>query len=80
MCHLPKPLKAQEVWKRLHKHDSRFDILANRGKGSHRIIEHPDIAGKRQCIPLPVHKGKDVKKGILESIIRRFNLPEDIFD
>lgn len=63
----------------LKEHDERFLVLHRRGKGSHRIIEHPDINGKRATIPMTFHKGKDVSAGVLNSIIRRFGLPKDFF-
>jgi predicted RNA binding protein YcfA (HicA-like mRNA interferase family) len=59
--------------------DSKFVFYSSKGKGSHRMIEHPDIDGKRACIPIPFHKGKDVSPGVLNSIIRRFGLPKDFF-
>ena len=43
------------------------------------MIFHPDVDGKRASYPIPYHKGSDVKKGILSGLIRRFNLPSDIF-
>lgn len=63
----------------LEGHDDRFRFHSRKGKGSHQMIEHPDIDGKRASIPLPCHKGKDVRPGVLNSIIRRFNLPKDFF-
>ena len=63
----------------LRKHDSRFEVLARRGKGSHRMIYHPDVNGKPASMPLTWHKGRDVGKGLLQAVIRRFELPEDIF-
>jgi predicted RNA binding protein YcfA (HicA-like mRNA interferase family) len=77
---VPKPKKADEVFRLLRNHDSRFQIFANRGKGSHRMLFHPDINGKSASIPLTYHKGRDVQKGLLKAVIRRFNLPNDIFD
>jgi predicted RNA binding protein YcfA (HicA-like mRNA interferase family) len=77
---LPKPLKTSEVWDRLRKYDKKFELAVNRGKGSHIMISHPSVNGVRQCCPVPSHKGKDVRLGILKQIIRRFDLPKDIFD
>ncbi len=76
---MAKPKKPEEVLRMLAEHDSRFQVYSRRGKGSHRMIEHPDIGGKRASIPLPFHKGKDVSAGVLNSIIRRFGLPKDFF-
>lgn len=63
----------------LLKHDRRFVVLADRGKGSHRMIYHPDINGRAESIPLTWHKGHDVGKGLLKAIIRRFDLPKNFF-
>ena len=76
---MAKPKKPAEVVSMLMAHDSQFEFYACKGKGSHRMIEHPSIEGKRACIPLPYHKGKDVSPGVLNSIIRRFGLPKDFF-
>jgi predicted RNA binding protein YcfA (HicA-like mRNA interferase family) len=43
------------------------------------MVEHPDINGRRTSFPVPYHKGRDLKKGLLSGLIRRFNLPRDIF-
>jgi predicted RNA binding protein YcfA (HicA-like mRNA interferase family) len=44
------------------------------------MIAHPDVGGRRASFPLPYHKGKDLKKGILSALIRRFELPKDLLD
>src|SRR5205085_1371336 len=76
---VPKPQKPDDVFRILRRHDPRFEIFKNRGKGSHRLIYHPDINGRACSTPMTYHKGKDVQKGLLKAIIRRFNLPSDIF-
>jgi predicted RNA binding protein YcfA (HicA-like mRNA interferase family) len=76
---VPKPQKPQDVIRLLREHDKRFVVLAKRGKGSERMIYHPDINGRSQCYPITFHKGQDVGKGMLKAIIRRFNLPDNIF-
>jgi hypothetical protein len=43
------------------------------------MVEHPDINGRRASLPVPYHKGRDLQKGILRALIRRFDLPDDIF-
>jgi hypothetical protein len=43
------------------------------------MIYHPDINGSPASMPLTYHKGRDVRKGLLKAVIRRFNLPNDIF-
>ncbi len=76
---MPRPKKPQEVLRILHEYDAKFQFHTRRGKGSERMIYHPDVNGRPQCFPLTFHKGKDVGKGMLSAIIRRFNLPSDIF-
>ncbi|MFY9988588.1 MAG: type II toxin-antitoxin system HicA family toxin [Chthoniobacterales bacterium] len=77
---MPKPLRFREVWQRLSDHDSRFEVYTKRGKGSEVMLSHPDVNGRAECIPVTNHKGRDVGKGLLKAVIRRFNLPGDIFD
>ena len=48
----------REVERRLKQHDSRFQIFVTRGRGSHRMVFHPDINGKRRSYPLPFHGNK----------------------
>jgi predicted RNA binding protein YcfA (HicA-like mRNA interferase family) len=56
------------------KYKELFRILKKAGwiivriSGSHCILEHPDINGK---IIIPFHSGKEVKKGLLQSIIKQ---------
>ncbi len=77
---MAKALTYQEVLKRLKKHDRRFAFYASGGKGSHQMIEHPDINGEARSAPIPCHKGKTVSKGVLGSIRRAFDLPKDIWE
>jgi predicted RNA binding protein YcfA (HicA-like mRNA interferase family) len=76
---VPRPQRADDVFRILREHDPRFEIYSNRGKGSHRMIRHPDVNGQSASFPVPYHKGKDLQKGLLRALIRRFNLPNDIF-
>ena len=57
--------------------DSKFTRSA--GKGSERMIKHPNVNGRAECFPITFHKGQDIGKGMLKAIIRRFALPNDIF-
>lgn len=73
-------LEYREVIQRLKVHDSRFEIHQRRGKGSHHMIFHPDIGGGPRHIPVPYHGDKTlIKPGLLNSIRRMFNLPDDFF-
>jgi len=76
---VPKPRKPDEVFHILRAHDSQFVFYEKRGKGSHRIIFHPNIDGHKRSFAIPYHKGRDLQKGYLRALIRRFNLPDDIF-
>ncbi|MBE2180070.1 MAG: type II toxin-antitoxin system HicA family toxin [Chthoniobacterales bacterium] len=73
---MPKPLTADDVFRRLRDHDSAFVVLIRRGKGSHRLIYHPDTD---RAFTIPYHKGRTLGKGLLHKLIRRFDLPKDIF-
>ncbi len=77
---MPKTFSFDELVKLLKKYDGRFEIYSNKGKGSHRTLYHPDINGRSESYPLKYHGGKTVVHiGHLNAIIRRFNLPKDIF-
>lgn len=76
---MPKPHKADEVFRILKRRDPRFQVFENRGKGSHRMIYHPDISGQKASFPVPYHKGQDLRQGILRALLRRFGLPHDLF-
>jgi hypothetical protein len=43
------------------------------------MIFHPDVDGKPASFPLPWHRGTDCGIGLLRALIRRFNLPNDLF-
>jgi len=74
-----KPRKYREVVKILRQYDPRFEFWENRGKGSERIIHHPDINGRPASLPVKCHgEGTELRKGVISAIIRRFNLPDGI--
>jgi len=75
-----KPHKYRDVVRILLDYDSRFEIWQNRGKGSERIIYHPDVNGRPESFPVKCHgEGTELRKGVISAIIRRFNLPRDLF-
>jgi predicted RNA binding protein YcfA (HicA-like mRNA interferase family) len=75
-----KTYKFREIAKKLKKHDKQFQVWTQRGKGSHRVIYHPDIQGHPVAYPIPCHnEGSDIKASYLKAIVRRFDLPEDFF-
>lgn len=78
---MPKTLRYREVITRLLAHDERFTILEGRGKGSERIIEHPDVGGRRAICTITHHgSSTPIGPGLLTAIIRRFQLPRGFFD
>lgn len=77
MPKLPK-LNFRQVLSALKAHDGRFDWRP--GRGSHRILFHPDIHGEYRQYPVPCHRESDIlKPGYLKSLIARFDLPHDFF-
>ena len=76
-----KPLKFRVIIKRLRKHDKRFEVHVKEGKGSHRMISHPDILGRPVSYPVICHgEGDEVYVGIIRDLIRRFDLPRNVFE
>lgn len=57
-----------------------FRLLKNEGwttvrkSGSHVIMENPDKVGR---IIIPFHAGKEVKKGLLKSIIKQAGIKNE---
>ncbi len=79
--HLHEEHQLPQTKKMLVAHDERFNFYQKRGKGSHRVIEHPDIEDQRVANIIPVHgEGGDILKQYLAQTKRKFNLPQDFFD
>ena len=77
---MPRPRTFRDVVRILREHDPRFEFLVNRGKGSERMIYHPDVNGRPASHPVKFHgDGTELRRGVLSSLIRRFALPRDIF-
>lgn len=76
-----RPRKYRDLIRILKKHDARFVVHTRRGKGSHRMIYHPNIGGRAESFPVKYH-GDDTElgPGYLRDIIRRFSLPANLFD
>ncbi len=64
-----------EVRKKLKKFDRRFTFRTGHGNGHQIMIEHPEHG----FIPLPDHGSKSISLYVLQTIVRRFNLPKDFF-
>jgi len=60
-------MKSSELLKLLKK-DGWYKI---RQKGSHIIMKHPE---KKGTIPMPFHASKEVKKGLLNAILKQANI------
>ncbi|MCP4664366.1 MAG: type II toxin-antitoxin system HicA family toxin [bacterium] len=76
---MPKPYKYLELERLLRQYDERFEFWIRRGKGSERIIYHPDVNGRPESFPIKFHgKGTELRKGVISAIVRRFNLPRDL--
>lgn len=65
-------LKAQEVIAALKK----LGFHEKRQSGSHLILMNPKTG---KIIPVPIHKGKDLKRGVVRSIIRQAGLDKEDF-
>jgi predicted RNA binding protein YcfA (HicA-like mRNA interferase family) len=74
---LPKPRKVDQALRELKRRDANFAFYP--GKGSHLSIWHPNIDGQARSYVIPYHKGKDILPCYLKGIIKRFNLPQDLF-
>ena len=64
------------IVKVLRGYDKRFEVYEERGKGSHRMIYHPDILGRPVSFPVVCHgEGDEIHKKRIQEIVRAFNLP-----
>ena len=74
-----KPYKFLNLIKKLRKHDPKFEVFEDRGKGSHRMLYQPDINGKAVSFPLICHKNnQEFGKNIIADLIRTFDLPDGV--
>ena len=74
------PLKYRVVIAILTTHDKRFEVDRSVGKGSHRRIYHGDVNGEARSYHLKCYGENDeIQLSHLTRIIRRFELPKDIF-
>ena len=75
----------------LTRHDSRFGIsvayeIVNKNEAEkkelrHRMLYHPDIGGRRRHLPIRYNGDDDlISVRTLSAIVRRFELPPDIFE
>ena len=76
---MPNPHTYRELVRILKDHDKRFQFIVRRGKGSHRMIVHPDIGGREASYPVKCHGGgTELSRGTIAAIARRFNLPDNL--
>lgn len=74
-----KPYKFRDLIKKLRKFDQRFEAWSNRGKGSHRMIYHPDVDGRPVSYPVMCHgRGQEIDKNYVRDLIRAFKLPDGV--
>ena len=66
-------LKGAEVVRALQK----AGLTVDRIKGSHHMMEHPDDPTRQTVVP--VHAGRDIKRGLLRKIIEDAGLTVDEF-
>ncbi len=64
-------LSSKELCKFLEKEG----FLVVRQKGSHRFYRHPD--GRATVVP--IHSGKDIKRGLLKGILEEIKMNRDDF-
>lgn len=65
------PLSSREISRRLLK----LGFILARKRGSHTMWQHSD----GRCTVLPVHKGEDIGRGLLRSILREINISWEEF-
>jgi len=71
----------RELVKKLKKYDPNFQTHQGKGKGSERMLYHPDINGRPESYPLKCHgESTEIKIGHYAPICSRFNLPKNFFN
>jgi len=73
-----KPLKYREIKKKL----KRFGVIEDkkRGKGSERMLYHPNINGKPEWYPVKCHgEGDELSKHLVRAVRQRFNIKVEEF-
>ena len=77
---MANPHSFRDMWRKLRKFDKQFEIHKQRGKGSHRMLSHPNVNGEKAYYPVVCHnEGAEISPVYLKVIIRRFDLPDDFF-
>lgn len=66
---------SREVREKLKKYDPDFTFKHGNGNGHQIMIVHPEYG----FIPLPDHGSKAISRHVLDTIVRRFNLPKRFF-
>jgi hypothetical protein len=75
-----RPIKYRVLVSRLRKEYGVLEYEANRGKGSERVLYHPNINGKKESISVKCHgDGTELHRGSVKAILRRFNIDSDKF-
>ena len=77
---MAKRFKFRQIEKILKNYDGRFEFVKNRGKGSERMIYHPNIGGRSKSLPVKCHGlGAEVLPYVIADIVRRFSVPRSLF-
>ena len=77
---MAKTYTYRQPLRKLRDHDPQFEEHVRRGKGSERMIYHPNVNGRPESYPLTCHsEGDDIRPGHLGAIRRRFRLPRNFF-
>jgi predicted RNA binding protein YcfA (HicA-like mRNA interferase family) len=56
---------------------TKIGFVVDRDVGSHHVLAYP--ADARRIVTIPIHAGKDLKRGTLRSIIRQAGLSVEEF-
>lgn len=76
---MPKPYKFRRLIRKLREYDPRFEVFTRRGKGSERMLYHPNIEGRPEAFPVKCHnENQELRRGVVSAVIRRFKLPKGV--
>jgi hypothetical protein len=74
-----RPYKFRELVRKLRAYDPLFEVHVREGKGSHRMLYHPNVDGRAEAYPLKCHgENTEIAVCYIRNIIRRFKLPEGV--
>ncbi len=63
----------------MREFDPLFEVWDKKGKGSHRMLRHPNVGGRVESFPLKCHgENTEIAVCYIKDIIRRFKLPDGV--